>query len=200
MIAKASDTVKEITEAPAFEALLARMGARERVTVEKHLALCDQEADREHGKLWRRLVGKLAELAPLPVRTQGSDAVMFFIPDGKYRMQVFAIEDKRDGVISVYLPDVIAEATKQKILRSTGHGHVLSKSTGTGADGGATEVMVHAMDGSNGEDNKEYVKNLTGWNRKAMRLSFPTNRAQPAEVEAAERLCALAAAKWKQQG
>src|ERR671914_2468396 len=73
------------------------LSAKDRSNIEKHLATCDAEARPEHGKLWRRLALALRRLAPLPVQTVGQHSVQFFVPDGKYRMQVFAMEDARDG-------------------------------------------------------------------------------------------------------
>ena len=87
--------------------MLAQAGVRDRVNIEKHLTACDAEAEPGHAQLWRRLAAKLSELAPLPVHTAASQMVLFFIADGKYRMQVFALEDCHDGSLSVYLPDVM---------------------------------------------------------------------------------------------
>ena len=41
-------------------------------------------------------------LAPHFAKTDGQQRVRFFVPDGQYRMQVFAMEDLRDGVITIY--------------------------------------------------------------------------------------------------
>ena len=106
-------------EAAQLEEVLTRAG-RNRATLEKHLAACDAEPDPGHGKLWRRLAVKLASLAAMPVQTGGPQAVLFYAPDGKYRMQVFAMEDARDGSIVLYLPDVTAAAVSEKILGKTG--------------------------------------------------------------------------------
>lgn len=174
-----------------FADLLARSGAKERASIEKHLAACDAENDPAHGKLWRRIAGKLGGLSPLNVQTAGQHAVMFFIPDGKYRMQVFALEDQRDGLLLVYLPDVLDQAVKAKILTKP-------NAAGEYALPGARRqtLTVLAMDAQNTPEPPAHVKHMLGWNRKAVRVSLPTTDANSAQVAATEALCALAAKKW----
>src|SRR5947207_7498974 len=98
-----------------YDAFLAALGARDRVNVERHVAAA--EADRDHARLWRRIALALATLAPLPAQTTGQHAISFFIPDGKYKMQVFALEDQRDGKLLIYAPDMIDEALKAGLLK-----------------------------------------------------------------------------------
>src|SRR3954453_11757925 len=104
-----------------LDALLAKAGQRDRTNVEKHLAALDAGPDAAHAALWRRLARALATLAPLAITTIGQQAVQFFIADGKYRMQVFALEDQNDGKLQVYLPDIIAEGMKHKIIVRDDH-------------------------------------------------------------------------------
>src|SRR5688500_12035509 len=103
-----------------MDTLLAGLSAKDRSNIEKHLAACDAEPSPAHGKLWRKVAVALRKLAPLPVQTAGQHAVQFFIPDGKYRMQVFALEDGNNGQLMVYLPDVLAEAQKSGLLSKRG--------------------------------------------------------------------------------
>jgi hypothetical protein len=173
-----------------YQALLARAGAKDRASIERHVAACDAE-DAGHGALWRRVAARLGTLAPLPVTTLGQHAVLFFIPDGKYRMQVFALEDKRDGQLYVYVPDVLADAAKKKILGK-------SVEEGKYAIPGAAKhtLEVHAMDAANTPEPPQHVKNMLGWNRKALRIALPANEAKSQAVSAAESLASLAATKW----
>ena len=92
---------------------------RDRANMEKHLAVCDAEPNAAHGTIWRRLMAKLGALAPIAA-TVGLQVVRFFIADGKYRMQVFALEDNSDGFINVYLPNVLSKAVSKKLLVKTG--------------------------------------------------------------------------------
>ena len=56
-------------------------------------------------------------LAPKAMQTAGQRAVQYFAADGKYRRQVFAMEDLRDGVLAVYMVDVLKEARRAGVLR-----------------------------------------------------------------------------------
>jgi hypothetical protein len=168
---------------------LARLGARDRANIEKHLAALNSEGDSKHAQLWRRLVGKLCELSPLPMQAIGAQAVIFFAPDGKYRMQVYAVEDNRDGRISVYLPDVTTQAIKEKVLVKSGEGFAV-------AGAKAHTLAVEALDAGNTPEPPQHVKHMIGWNRKAVRITLPITAPDAPEVAAAEALCSLAAKQW----
>jgi hypothetical protein len=65
------------TENPnAFEALVARCGAKDRANLEKHLAICDAERTPAHARVWRRIAGKLSSLAPMPIQTAGPSVAL----------------------------------------------------------------------------------------------------------------------------
>lgn len=167
-----------------LENLLARAGARDRANLEKHLAYCDEQPDAAHGQLWRRLLCKLWSLAPMPVTSVGAHAVQFFIADGKegkYRKQVFALEDRRDGHVLIYLPDVLDRAAKEP-------------KRGALATAG---LNVQRMDASNTSDPQPHFKHMIGWNRKAVRITLDAGKATGPEIDAAEALCALAADEWQ---
>src|SRR4051794_33622799 len=100
-----------------YEAFRGRLGQKALAAVEKHAELCEGNADLAFGKCWKRLAGGLGKLAPHAIETAGHQALKFHIPDGKYRQQVFALEDHCDGWVRVYLPDVTAAAVERKILK-----------------------------------------------------------------------------------
>jgi hypothetical protein len=178
------------TENPnAFEALVARCGAKDRANLEKHLAICDAERTPAHARVWRRIAGKLSSLAPMPIQTAGPSVALFFIADGKYRMQVFALEDRNDGAILLFLPDVMDAAVKSKLV---------TKSGGQYATAGSTRepLSIEAMDATNTPDPPQHVKHMIGWKRKAIKLTLPTSDPDGAQVRVAEALCALAAKQW----
>jgi hypothetical protein len=170
--------------------LLARAGARDRANIEKHLTACDAETDKEHGKLWRRLVSSLWGMAPMPVTMVGSQAMQFFIADGKFRMQVFALEDRSDGVISLYLPDVMHIAIKDKTVIKAGEEYVF------GSGSKKIAIPVQQMDAANTFDPPAHMKNLIGWNRKAIKLTLDATKSDGPQIAAAEALCAIAAKNW----
>jgi hypothetical protein len=172
-----------------LEELLAKIGARDRVNIEKHLAICDAEADPRHAMLWRRLVVKLGELAPMALNTVGVQSVRFFVADGKYRMQVFALEDNCDGMVAVYLPNVLAKAVSAKLLVKNGGQF-------SPASAPKQVLVVQQMDANNPSDPPEFVKHMMGWNRKAVKLILPANESDSPQVDTAESLCELAARQW----
>lgn len=183
--------LEEKSNGTAFDAVLAKTGAKDRTHIQRHLTAADAEPEPAHAALWRRLAEMLAALAPLPVTATGHTAVMFFVPDGKYRMQAFALEDQSDGRITVYLPDVLADAIKKKILKK-------------GAD--PTEFAVvgslrstlraEALDAQNTPEPPVHVKNMLGWNRKSLRVTLPILGTDKARLNALNDLCKLAAKQW----
>jgi len=172
-----------------LDALVARAGAKDRTHIQRHLAACDAEPDPAHGALWRRLAGTLSSLAPLPVQTAGHTAVLFFVPDGKYRMQVFSLEDSGEGRLAIYMPDILAEALRKKLLKKTGD-------AGEYAISARATLHVEALDSQNTPEPAAHIKNMLGWNRKALRVTLPLVTADGPKVEAAEALCELAAKQW----
>jgi hypothetical protein len=112
-------------------------------------------------------------------------------------MQVFALEDVRDGGIHVYLPDTMAEAQKA--------GVILSAPRGTSEDDGPREyalpgkkggtLLVESLSATNTPNPPAHMKNMLGWNRKALRITLPTT-ASDAQIDVTEDLMALAARKW----
>jgi len=186
----ASDMQAESALSSQLETLLARCGTRDRTNIEKPLAALDAEPDPTHAKLWRKFVAMLAALAPMPVTTVGTQALMFFIADGKFRMQVFALEDKGEGRLGVYMPDVLDQAVKAKILFKSGENYLF----GDASD--RRPINVQSMDASNMSDPPAYVKNLIGWNRKAIKLSPSALLIDTPELGAAAALTALAAKQW----
>ena len=178
-----------------FEAFLAKLSAKDRTNAQRHLAAVEGEADDRHGAIWRRLVCALMTLAPHAVKFNGQQSVQFFIPDGKYRMQVFAIEDLRDGKITLYCPNVLDEATSAGLFaKREAAGTPPNLYTIAGTD---QHLTLEALDGAT-PNPASFYKDMLGWNRKALRITLPT-KATNHEVEAAEILCAMSAQKWATQ-
>jgi hypothetical protein len=173
-----------------FEPVLDRTGVKERVKIEKHLALCDAESNPAHGQMWRRIAAILGEAAPLPIQSAGNTAWKFFVADGKYRMQVFAMEDTFDGVLKIYLPDMLNEAVKGKILGKTSIPQTFS------VDGSGTQVKVESLGAAEASEAPPHYRHMLGWNRKALRLSIPTVKSDDKLHNALLAMAQLAAKKW----
>jgi hypothetical protein len=193
-------STKTNTASPAVTALLgkplplddflAKLAARDRQNVDRHLAAADAEAEPDHAKLWRRIARSMFTLSPHAVTTIGQQALQFFIADGKYRMQVFAVEDPRDGRLLIYTADVIKEAIKQNILAappkndaSAGYVVVADKTQ---------RLIIEPLDANNTPNPHPWYKNMLGWGRKALRVTLPV-KATPEQISAAEALCAFTA-------
>lgn len=185
----ASTTAMALLAKPAaFEDMLSKLAARDKQNVERHLALADGEPDAEHGKLYRRLARALFTLSPHAVTTVGQQALQFFVADGKYKMQTFAIEDPRDGRLLVYTGDVLKEAVKSGVLTppaktDASAGHVL----GNDRD---QRLLVESLDSNNTPNPHPWYKNMLGWGRKALRITLPV-KATREQINATEALCAM---------
>ena len=176
-----------------FESFLTALSARDRLNIERHIAVCEGEPTLEHGKLYKRLASVLFGLAPQAIRTTGQRAVQFFVADGKYRVQAFALEDLCDGKIAVYLTDALDAAISQGILKRR------AKSDGDTtlyevADSSGTFLALEKLTSANTVEAPDYYRHMLGWNRKALRLTLASN-ATPAQVKAAEGLFVLGVGK-----
>jgi len=170
-----------------YDAVLSALGDRDRQNLARHLAFCETEPGPEHARLWKRLVCTLAGLGPYSIQTTGQKAVRFFEADGRYRRQVFALEDPRDGTLLLYLADVLDSAIRDRLIGRP-----------TLGDGGATTYGVCAapqfslrldvLTAAGTVSAPDFYRHMLGWNRKAIRITLPTI-AHEAQVRAAEMLC-----------
>ena len=172
-----------------FADVLARLAARDRANAERRVAALDAQPHPGRARVWQRLACSLMTLAPVAKFT-GRHAVEFFVPDGRYRMQVFALEDLQDGDITVYCPDVLAGAASAGLLAHTGHPDPHAYAVAATGE----PLHVEPLDGSALSPDAHF-KNLTNWNRRALRITLPP-AVSTAQVEAAELLCALAALRF----
>ena len=171
-----------------FNEFLAKLSPKDRANAEKRVAVLEAGPGPHPARLWQRLGCVLMTLAPHAAKFVGRQTVQFYVADGKYRMQVFALEDLQDGHMTVYGPDVLAEAVKLGLLEP-----------GAGPEGDHVYVVaatgeplrVEPLDASSA-NLPAHVKDLTGWNRKAVRITLPP-APSPTQLEAAELLCAIAA-------
>ena len=176
-----------------YDAFLAKLGTKDRLNVERHVTACDAEGDPAHSSNYRRLVSALAGLAPHAAKTHGQQAVQIYVPDGKYRMQVFALQDQRDGVIIIYTDDVLDVAVKAGLLN--GPHEVAEQNNSYRLPNGVDSIKVDQLDGKTANPSP-FFKDMLGWNRRAIRITLPAN-ATSAQVKAAETLCAIGAKKWQ---
>ena len=172
-----------------FAEVLARLPGRDRANAERRVAVLAAQPDAGRARAWQRLACGLMTLAPL-ARFTGADAVEFYVPDGRYRMQVFALEDLRDGDVTVYGPDVLADAVAAGLLAHAGR----PEPGGYAVAATGEPLHVVALDGT-ALSPHAHVKNLTNWSRRAVRVTLPPS-ASAGQVGAAELLCAIAALRF----
>lgn len=175
-----------------FGDFLARLSARERLNAEKRVVVLEAEAGPGRATLWRRLVCALATLAPHAAKLVGRQTVQFYVADGKYRMQVFALEDNRDGKLLVYAVDAMDDAIKAQVIKPTPKG---AEDAAAHPISNGQALSVESLTNENTPNPSAFYKHMLGWNRKAVRITLPHD-ATGAQVEAAEQLCAIAAIRW----
>jgi hypothetical protein len=185
-----------VTITPAdFAAFLAQLGVKDRSNIERHLVTCEADPSGNgaaHSTNYRRLLCALGGLAPHAAKTHGQQAVQFYVPDGKYRMQVFALEDQRDGNMAVFCEDVLDAAIKSGLVR--GPNEVAGQNNSYRVKGSIDSVKIDQMDGKTANP-APFYKDMLGWNRRAIRITVGAN-ATPDQLGAVETLCAMAARKW----
>jgi hypothetical protein len=168
-----------------FEEFLAKLSPKDRVNAEKRVAVLEGEPDPRRAPMWQRLVCTLMSLAPT-AKFVGKQTVQFFIPDGKYRMQVFAMEDLQDGLFTLYTPNVLEEAMAAGLIAPAPgepHMHMIP---------GTRELLrIEPLD-KTAQNPAAHYKDMLGWNRKALRITLPPTPSE-SQVQTAQLVCALAA-------
>jgi hypothetical protein len=170
-----------------YEAFLRQLSVKGRATMEKHDERCASDAIQGHGELWKRLAGVFGSLAGHATEVLGLQTVKYYIADGKYKLQVFALEDTGQGTVVIYFPDVLEAAVKRKILASGLKPHCYQ------ALEGGTQLHLEKISAET--QDLTACKGMVGWGRKALRVELSVH-ADEKQVHAVERLCGLAAEKW----
>jgi hypothetical protein len=170
-----------------FEEFLAKLPPKDRAGAERRIAALEALPDQNHAHVWRRLACSLMTLAPFAAKLVGKQTLQIYVADGRYRMQVFALEDLQDGNFTVYCPDVLDEAMTAGLLTREPHAEADKYVIEPSKDA----LSVKRLD-KNTLNPAPHFKDMTGWNRKALRITLPP-APTPAQLEAAELLCALGA-------
>ena len=175
-----------LTHRLSFAEFLAKLPARDRTNAQRRVEVLESAPDPSRAHLWRRLACSLMTLAPFAAKLVGQQTLQVYVADGKYRMQVFALEDLQDGNFTVYCPDVLDEAAQAGLLALdplAPDQYLIQPCKG--------KLLIQRLDGKSLNPAPHY-KDLTGWNRTALRVTLPPSPS-PTQVEAVELLCALAA-------
>jgi hypothetical protein len=172
-----------------YDAFLAKLTPKDRLNVERHLAAVEEQSTRAHAKLWKRIATAMMTLAPHSAKANGQQSMQFYIADGKYRMQLFALEDLRDGTLHVYATDAVEEAIKANVLakpKATDEPNIYKVN-------GGESLSVERMDNKVANP-APFFKDMLGWNRRALHIALPVMVGDN-EAKAVENLLALAAKK-----
>lgn len=168
-----------------FEAFLAKLAPKDRINAQRRVEALEAQGDSLRVRLWKRLACALMTLAPHAAKLVGRQMIQFYVADGKYRMQVFALEDIQDGHFTIYCPDVLQEAIQAGLILSAEEEPNVRR---LGAGG---LLLVESLD-KDSLNSAPHFKDMVGWNRKALRIVLPPSPS-PAQVEATELICGLAA-------
>jgi hypothetical protein len=170
-----------------YETFLEKFGAKDRLNVEKHLTALSTENQPARVKLWKQLAIHLMQLAGHSGKLNGQQGAQFFAADGKYRMQVFALQDERAGDLKIYMADIIDNAIKAGLIKAPKKGEAPNLYH---LPDGEETLTIDRLDG-NAPDNAAFFKDMLSWNRKAIRIGLPPE-ASKAKIKAVEAACALA--------
>jgi hypothetical protein len=180
---------KSLAQPLSFPDFLAKLSARDRANAQRRVTVLDAQPSRVQADVWQRLACSLMTLAPV-AKVVGRQAIEYYVPDGRYRMQVFALEDMQDGHVTVYCPDVLKQATDSGLLAQTERPEPGGFALATTGE----PLQIEALNGSALTPDAHF-KNLTNWNRRALRITLPP-APSAAQVEAVELLCGLAATQF----
>jgi hypothetical protein len=170
------------------DAAMEKLGAKGSTPLARRLAAAEA-ASPKRAQAFREIAARMITWAPNRVRTL-QRAVLFYIPDGAYQMQVFAIDDAQDNSLVVCCEDVLSAATASGLLASRqGEPGVYT------IEGSKQTLTVERLDGKT-ENPPPYINSMTGWNRRAMKIILPPDMTAT-QVEAALLVCALTAQTWK---
>jgi hypothetical protein len=176
-----------------FEVFMARMSGSGRSAIERHLLACEKDTDFAHVLLWKRLVGLLGGLTPQAAPVPNARAVRFYVPDGKYKLQIFALEDLRDGVLSVYCCDAREAALLEGVIvRASEESDNLYRVGGARHED-QPPLLIELLNAAGTTSAPDYYKHMLGWNRSAIRMSLAKN-STAAQIQTVEAMCHIALA------
>jgi hypothetical protein len=173
-----------------WDNFLSRLSRKSLASVEAHLEACEGNADIGYGRQWKRIAAMLGKLAGHAIEASGQHVLRFYIADGKYRQQVFTLEDGRKGAIHLFLPDVLEQAVARQLLNPPAEGERAYTVPGL-----PTVLIEIDRVTSESKDVPEFVKPMLGWGRRALKITLAAV-GEDDRLQAVGRLCDLAAEGW----
>lgn len=174
-----------------YEALISHLSVKGSAAINRRNEQREEGSSNDLIELWKRFAGGLSRLVGHAATMEGQNILKFYIRDGKYRQQVFALEDNREGAIHLYLPDVLAKAKERKILFA-GEAVPMYRISAN------AEVQLRLEIITADTPDMNVCKAMVSWGKKALvtTLSPLLNEKQ---LGAIEQLCELAAEAWPPQ-
>ena len=174
-----------------FKTLISKLSAKDRHCVDRQIGARESSPVFGLADRWRRIAGTLLNLAPGMVKLSGLHTMQFYIADGKYRKQVFALHALPESAIAVCIPDILEDATKLGLLACKEKGddsnlYRIGKTDQT--------LTVDIVSGTT-VDPQIFYKDMTGWNRRALCITLAADSTQ-IQIRAVEDLCKFAAVAW----
>jgi len=199
VVEKTTEKVAAVAEKPAgkpnpipidYDGFLAKLTPKDRLNIERHITAVEEVSTKNHAKLWKRLATAMMSMAPHSAKANGQQSMQFYIQDGKYRMQIFALEDLRDGTVHVYAADAVDEATKAGVFAKAKPGDEPNELR---LPGTTDTLNVERLDGKVSNP-APFYKDMLGWNRRAVHIALPV-MATDAQADAACKLLVFGAKK-----
>jgi hypothetical protein len=182
-----------------FDTLVAKLSAKDRHCVDRQIAARENSPIFGLADRWRKLAAMLLNLAPGLVKLSGLHTMQFYIADGKYRKQVFALHALPDSAIAVCIPDILDDAVKFGLLTlPAGNGPKGAPSNLYGIGKTDQSLTVDIVSGTT-LDPQIFYKDMTGWNRRALCITLAGESTQ-VQVRAVHDLCKCAAVAWADDG
>jgi hypothetical protein len=173
-----------------FDGFLAKLTPKDRLNIERHIAAIEELSTKNHAKLWKRLAVAMMSMAPHSAKANGQQSMQFYIQDGKYRMQIFALEDLRDGTVHVYAADALEEGIKAGLFTKAKPGDEPNELRMPGT---TDTLNVERLDGKVSNP-APFYKDMLGWNRRAVHIALPV-MASDVQADTACKLLVLGAKK-----
>jgi len=180
------DTSKPLS----YEDFLAKLGAKDRLNAEKRATA--MEADPARLATWKRTCARLMTLSGHSAKVNAKEFIQFYAADGKYRMQIFALQDVLPSELTIHCRDVLDTLIEKKLLLKPKAGQPENRYRVAGTE----ETMVVERVPAQLAEHPVAFRDLLSWNRKCMRIDLPTN-ASSAMLDTIDKMLELSPLKPK---
>ncbi len=165
-----------------FADFCARLTVKERAYAEKRSAA--MEGDPARQRLWQHLAARLLALAGHSAKVNSTESIQFYAPDGKYRMQIFALQDIVPEYLSIHCRDTLDTLLEKKLLHKPATGSIRYGVRGT------TETLAVERVLPQTAEHPAAFRDLLSWNRKCMRIDVGVS-SSPALLNALDEMLVI---------